>query len=67
VDLVAEVPAPQHGLAAGQPQDGRDRQPARPQMGGEIMLGRELLRGADADVVALDEDRRVAVPDQRRG
>ena len=31
------------------------------------MLDRELLGGADADVVTLDEDRDVSVPDQRGG
>jgi hypothetical protein len=67
VHLVAEVPAPQHRPPVGQPHHGRDRQPPRAQVGGEVVLGRELLRGADADVVALDEDRRVAVPDQRGG
>ena len=70
VSLVAEIPAPQHGLrplTVGQPHHGRDRQSARPQVSREVVLGRELLRGADADVVALDEDHRVAVPDQGGG
>ena len=70
VNFVAEVPAPQHGLhplTVGQPHHGRDRQSARPQVSREVVLGCELLRGADADVVALDEDHHVAVPDQRGG
>ncbi len=67
VHLVAEVPAPQHRPPVGQPHHGRDRQPAGAQVGGELVLDRELLRGADADVVTLDEDRDVSVPDQRGG
>ena len=67
VYLVAEVPAPQHGTPVRQPHHGRDRQPPRAQVSGELVLGRELLRGADADVVTLDEDRDVSVPDQRGG
>jgi hypothetical protein len=70
VSFVAEVSAPQHGphrVTAGQPHHGRDRQSARPQVSREVVLRCELLRGADADVVALDEDHRVAVPDQRGG
>ena len=67
VGLVAEVPAPQHGLPVGQPQHGRDRLSPHPQVTGEGVFGRELGGGADAEVVALDEDGRVAVPDQRGG
>ena len=67
MNFVAEVAAPQHGLTVGQPHHGRDRQSARPQVSREVVLRCELLRGADADVVALDEDHRVAVPDQRGG
>ena len=36
-------------------------------MAGEGVFGRELGGGADAEVVALDEDGRIAVPDQRGG
>jgi hypothetical protein len=34
---------------------------------GEGVLGGELAGGADPEEVALDEDGRVAVPDQRGG
>ena len=67
VHLVAELSAPQHGAPVGQPHHGRDRQPPRAQVGGELVLDRELLGGADAEVVTLDEDRDVSVPDQRGG
>jgi len=67
VDLVAEFPAPQHGLSIGQPQHGRDRLSPHAQVTGEGVFGRELGGGADAEVVALDEDGRIAVPDQRGG
>ena len=67
VGLVAEFPAPQHGLPVGQPQHFRDRLSPHAQVTGEGVFGRELGGGADAEVVALDEDGRIAVPDQRGG
>lgn len=67
VDLVAVLTAAQHRLAVGQPEHGRDRQAPLPQVPGEGVLRGELAGGADAEVVALDEDGRVAVPDQRGG
>jgi hypothetical protein len=42
-------------VAVGQPQHRRDRLSAHPQMTGEGVFGRELGRGADPEVVALDE------------
>ena len=54
-------------MTVGQRQRGRDRLSLHPQVTGEGVFGRELGWGPDAKVVALDEDSRVAVPDQRGG
>jgi hypothetical protein len=65
VRLVAPRPAPKHGLAVGKPPDGGHRLSPVAQVADQGVLGGELVRVPDADVVALDEDGQAARPDQR--
>jgi len=67
VHLVHEVAFSHHGSAGGRAADRRHRQAADTQMPGERVLGGELGGGADAHVMALNEDGAGAVADQARG
>jgi hypothetical protein len=65
VGLVAPRPAPQHGLAVGQPPHGRHRLGQVAQVADQGVLGGELVRVPDADVVALHEDGQAARAGER--
>jgi hypothetical protein len=65
VGLVAPRPAPQHGLAVGQPQHGGHGLSQVAQVADQGMLGGELRRVPDGGVVALHEDGQVAYLDER--
>ena len=67
VHLVHEVAFLDHGPAGRRAQDRWHRQAAGAQVRGERVLGGELGGGADAHVMALDEDGAGAVADQARG
>jgi hypothetical protein len=60
VGLIAPRPAPQHGLAVGQPQHGGDGLRLVAQVSDQGVLGGELGRVPDGGVVALHEDGQVA-------
>jgi hypothetical protein len=65
VGLIAPRPAPQHGLAVGQPPHGGHRLSQVAQVADQGVLGGELVRVPDADVVALHEDGQAARLDER--
>jgi len=65
VGLIAPRPAPQHGLAAGQPQHGGHGLSQVAQVADQGVLGGELGRVPDGAVVTLHEDGQLAHSGER--